>query len=189
MDYAQAFQKAQRIQSDLSPFCERIEIAGSVRRGKQTNIKDIEIVCVPKTMTTLDMFGSVTGDVSMLENSINDILKAWRAMTTKNGEKYKAIIFPDATKLDLFIVTRATWGYQFAIRTGPAEYSHWLVTPRRFGGALPSHLKIKDARVYHREKVLDTSEEGYFFRALQISPIPLPGERVVPSNFNPKRQP
>ena len=41
----------------LEPFCEKINIAGSVRRKKQ-EVKDIEIVCVPKLETQYDMFGT-----------------------------------------------------------------------------------------------------------------------------------
>ena len=52
---------AQKIAVDicykLQPFCEKINIAGSVRR-KKPEVKDIEIVCVPKQETQYDMFGT-----------------------------------------------------------------------------------------------------------------------------------
>jgi DNA polymerase/3'-5' exonuclease PolX len=32
---------------EISPFCKRVEIAGSVRRQKEYHIKDIEIVIIP----------------------------------------------------------------------------------------------------------------------------------------------
>jgi len=179
MEYQEALSKALKIQSEISPLCERAEIAGSVRREKPTDIKDIELVVIPKLTTTTDMFGSPSGIESQLESGLAYLMGFWRATSVKWGEKYKQIIFPDATKLDLFIVTAETWGYQFAIRTGPADYSHWLVTPRRHGGALPSYLKVKDARVWNGEKALDTSTEEKFFLALDISTVPHPSERVA----------
>jgi hypothetical protein len=40
--------------------------------------------------------------------------------------------------IDLFIVLPpAQFGAFFAIRTGTAEFSQWLVTPREKGGAIP----------------------------------------------------
>ncbi|MFH1640834.1 MAG: hypothetical protein ABIA66_02590, partial [Candidatus Omnitrophota bacterium] len=40
----------------LRPYCTRIEIAGSIRRTR-SEVSDIEIVCIPKTMMvpTLDL--------------------------------------------------------------------------------------------------------------------------------------
>lgn len=45
----------------LLPFCDRLNIAGSIRRGKQ-EVHDIEIVCQPKRVKvgTLDLFGQDT---------------------------------------------------------------------------------------------------------------------------------
>ncbi len=185
MNLEEAQALANRIHADLAPFCNRIEIAGSVRRRKPEGIKDVEIVCIPKTQPVTDMFGTQTGTVSLLENALPTLYRIWNAWTIKNGEKYKQILFPGGAKLDLFIVTPETWGYQFAIRTGPADYSHWLVTPRRYGGALPGYLTVKDARLWNGSKPLDTSEEEYFFDNLDIDPIPAPWERKAPENFQP----
>jgi len=68
MYYQEAKELADRRQADLAPYCDRIEIAGSVRRLKQTDIKDVEIVCVAKTEAIKDMFGIETGKVSLIEN-------------------------------------------------------------------------------------------------------------------------
>lgn len=170
MNLQEAQTLANRIHADLARFCERIEIAGSVRRRKPDDIKDVEIVCIPKTQPITDMFGMETGTFSLLESALPDLYRIWNAWTIKAGEKYKQILFPGGGKLDLFIVTPETWGYQFAIRTGPADYSHWLVTPRRYGGGLPSYLTVKDARLWNGSKPLNTSEEEYFFDNLDIDP-------------------
>jgi DNA polymerase/3'-5' exonuclease PolX len=46
----------------LSPVCERIEVAGSVRREKAF-VGDIEILCAPRVRheTQMDLFGQATG--------------------------------------------------------------------------------------------------------------------------------
>lgn len=50
LDYAK--QIAEALIEELRPYCERISIAGSIRRGKQ-EVKDIEIVAVPKPNRTV----------------------------------------------------------------------------------------------------------------------------------------
>lgn len=43
-----AFSLAERIKSELSPFCDQVEIAGSIRRAR-AEVNDIDLVCLPKT--------------------------------------------------------------------------------------------------------------------------------------------
>lgn len=45
MKLEQALPIAERIKSELAPYCSRIEIAGSIRRERQI-VNDIEIVCI-----------------------------------------------------------------------------------------------------------------------------------------------
>jgi DNA polymerase/3'-5' exonuclease PolX len=178
MDYQEALTKALKYKAALSPFCEVIEIAGSVRRKKSTDIKDVELVCIPKLKPILDMFNLDNGAESLLETNLPEILASWNAWPIKNGEKYKQVLFSDGTKLDLFIVTPETWGVQFAIRTGPADYSQWLVTKRNGGGALPSFAQVKHGRVWVHGEAIQTPREIDFFNFLQI-PMPEPENRVI----------
>lgn len=47
MQFAKSVKLAIEIQDLMRPYCERIEIAGSIRR-ECSEVKDIEIVCIPK---------------------------------------------------------------------------------------------------------------------------------------------
>jgi hypothetical protein len=114
----------------LSPACERIEIAGSIRRGKQEP-KDIELVCIPQIYASKDLFGVDGTQVNLLETLIGGLFrgKAYLA-AIKNGPRYKQLALIEGIHLDLFIVLPpAQWGVQFLIRTGPADFSHWCVSP------------------------------------------------------------
>ena len=181
MDYQEAKELADRRQADLAPYCERIEIAGSVRRLKQTDIKDVEIVCVAKTEAIKDMFGIETGKVSLIENIFPELLKSWSAITLRNGTKWKTCVFPGGGKLDLFIVTTDTWGTNLAIKTGPADYSKWLVTKKREGGAFPSHANFSGNggfEIVVHGKVMPMQEEIDFFNFLGI-PMLEPKDRKI----------
>ena len=109
----------------LEPFCEKINIAGSVRRKKQ-EVKDIEIVCVPKLETQYDMFGTPfssgrnTGfrDVVL---SLGEIIKGGA-----NG-KYMQIKLTQGINLDLFMPDDFDYYRQYAIRTGSADYAAKII--------------------------------------------------------------
>jgi DNA polymerase/3'-5' exonuclease PolX len=164
--YQVARDLAERIAKELSPVCQRIEIAGSVRREKKL-IGDIEIVCIARQQ--LDLFGDPNGSLLAphLEFLATDghIIKG-----DKWGEKYKKLHVPAMPELgiDLFITTPDEWGYTYTIRTGCAEFSHLLVTPRQQGGYLPGHLRVGGCRIWEGSKVLPTPEESEFFAALGL---------------------
>lgn len=163
---------AKGLKQYLSPHCERVEIAGSCRRHKP-DVKDIEIVAMPKPGR--DIFGAPTPPDSGL---ITHALSQYPGLTrVKNGDRYKKYELAAGISLDLFIVLPpAQWGVIFAIRTGPAEYSRWLVTPRHLGGALPSAYHVRDGVVWQAQIPFSTPEESDFFELLGL-PFPDPGER------------
>lgn len=133
-----AYAVAARIVERMRPACERIQIAGSIRRCKPL-VKDIEIVVIPSREVMLFdscLLGMMQGTVPMLKPGRCD------------GEKYKQFMAADLDfrplcNLDLFIVTPETWAIQLAIRTGPASYSKRLVTEQRFGGLLKDGYYIE----------------------------------------------
>ena len=65
----------------------------------------------------------------------------------------------------------------FALRTGSAEFSHRLVTPQEYGGAMPTCMSCRDGRLWtvphaeaqkDEETALDTPEELDVFAALNL---------------------
>lgn len=105
--------------SQLTPFCDRIEIAGSIRR-ERPYVKDIEILCIPKIYF-------VHGKNHDHYPGFIEIVDSWEKVkgNATNG-KYMQRILPEGIKLDLFTARVDNWGLQMAIRTGSAEYSKYL---------------------------------------------------------------
>lgn len=167
---------AQKWVERIRPYCQRVEIAGSLRRGKP-EVKDIEIVAEPKINQAVDLFGQPVGQTSQLDVYLSGLTGV---RFVKAGPKYKQIALPEGIKLDLFVVTPpAQWGVIMAIRTGPADYSRWLVTQRRYNGPLPSNLRVKDGAVWNGTKIVPTPEESDFFAILGLANDP-PELRQVP---------
>lgn len=163
---AQAQVLADKIIKELAPVCERVQVAGSVRRQK-AEIGDIEIVAIARHQ--LDLFG--TPGASLLEPELETLAARGRIIKgDKWGPKYKKFHIPARRDLavDLFITTPEEWGYTFTIRTGSAEFSHRLVTPKQQGGFLPGDLWVGSCRLWRDGKALDTPEEKDFLEALGI---------------------
>ena len=161
---------ALRIVSSLKPWCERIEVAGSIRR-KCPDVGDIEIVCVPKMVEAApaSMFEppekvcAVNVEIDYL---LSSGLLAPHPVDPKNGQRYKKLWIPHAEiQLDLFIVRPpAEWGPILTIRTGPAAYSQALVT-----GLHPRGLRCEGGRVLDRNDDLVTCpEERDFLRVCGV---------------------
>jgi DNA polymerase/3'-5' exonuclease PolX len=121
--------KARLIAEDLvkllQPFCIRIDIAGSVRRGGKREVKDIEIVCAPQLIwVSTDLFGTDGKYVPIA--AFADALQsvATRILKGKVTGRMLQLALPGEIKVDLFMPQPHDYYRQLAIRTGPAEYSH-----------------------------------------------------------------
>lgn len=184
MKYELAYPLARDIANDLAPACERIEIAGGLRRRKP-DVHDLELVAIPKILQTPvpNLFGTDHIDYNPLDDYLADLVELGRlAPATKNGPRYKQFkVLPSGIYLDLFIVLPPSqWGVIHALRTGPAHYSHWLVSRKEIGGALPNHLKVKDGAVWpmYGGQVIESPTEESFFEVLGI-PMPDPADRMT----------
>jgi DNA polymerase/3'-5' exonuclease PolX len=158
MIHADALKVAQELVERLRPACERIEIAGSIRRLKE-NVKDIELLVIPD-LTPVPRprleFGKPIPRFfnTSLDKMIAEMSQARLIDLEKDGERLKrfALLEP-GIHVDLFIVLPpATWGVLQVIRTGPADFSHWAVTRRKRGGALPNGHRVQDGAVWKGEK-------------------------------------
>jgi DNA polymerase/3'-5' exonuclease PolX len=162
--YAEVMEIAQRLVLAIAPYCEREPvIAGSLRRKKEM-VGDIEIVAVPKLHK--DLFGVpvLTGG-----SEVDVWMNSQGIWPTASGPKMKQFYW-GGMKVDLFLQPDpATWGVNLMIRTGSAEFSHWMVTPQGQGGACPDALSFKDARIWRNGKALLTPEEEDVFHILGLA--------------------
>lgn len=122
----------------LAPACERIEIAGSLRRRAE-RVSDIEIVALPKARR-VGLFGDDTE--CELTLAVAALVKTgmlrWRTEThpalPKDWRTPRRVwsLVAEGFPLDLFAVRKpAQYGAILAIRTGPADFSRRLVTDCR----------------------------------------------------------
>lgn len=105
----------------LQPYCDHLNIAGSIRRKKK-EVKDIEIICVPKNETVKDMFGGNSGEI--ISPGFVNIVNQFGVIIKGNAfGKMMQIELPENIMLDLFITKEFDYYQQYAIRTGSADYA------------------------------------------------------------------
>lgn len=126
---AAAMVVAERLFSLLLPACERVAIAGSLRRGKP-DVGDVEMLFIPRVESRAnpaDLFAEM--QVDLAEGVIEEWLSA--GVLTKRlsvdgraswGRKNKlAVHVETGIPVDLFAATRENWWNYLVCRTGPAE--------------------------------------------------------------------
>lgn len=177
--HATALRAAEDLRALLLDGCERIEIAGSIRRGA-LDVKDIELVTEAKFRP--DLFGGVGDDMlnEVIRLRVREKRLQWRGRgggavsepENLEGRRYYALIF-QGIPVDLFHVRPpAQWGAILAIRTGPADYARNLVTRARERG-----FKCEDGRLLYCEgssagEVRATPTEQEFIEACGYRYLP-----------------
>jgi DNA polymerase/3'-5' exonuclease PolX len=165
---ADAREAAARMMMRLQSFCERIEIVGSVRRGKPL-VGDVELLFIPKIEERkVDMF--ITRPFDLAHEAINAMIPEYLTKR-KNveghfagwGDKNKlAVIVENGMPIDLFSTTTANWFVSLVVRTGGKENNLKLTTgANRLGRTLNAYgCGVTDRRT--GEVIPATSEEHVF---------------------------
>lgn len=190
--YAEALRRALTLTGALDSACERLEVAGSLRREKP-EVHDIELVAMTRLEERPgDDLWSTDATHDLLEERIAELLAARflearqvannRAdgsvdVTTKLGPAFKALVYR-GIPVDLFVVRPpASWGCIYALRTGPGDWNTKLVTDCKAIGRRVAGGQVE--RWSYRGWVpVPTPEEADFFRELG-QPWVEPPERHV----------
>lgn len=158
-----ALHAAERLVEALRPGCERIEVAGSIRREKPL-VKDIELVVIPKMeVVSRDIFGSVRSTRSRLDPLLEELGLEPRIRSDGSfqglGDKAKFYHEPIwRIPVDLFVTTPEQWGVIFTLRTGSAEFNKRLIERLKQLG-----LEMRGGRILRDGVPLDAPEERDVF--------------------------
>ena len=150
--HATAYKIALEVIEQLKPYCERIEIAGSLRR-KKADIGDIEIVAIPKPYST-----------GLLESGFATVVNKWEKVKGELPCKYTQRILPEGIKLDLFIAEEGNWGSILATRTGSADYSYKVLA----NGWVRQGFKSDGGYLFRDGEKYEVKEEKDLFRLIGI---------------------
>lgn len=165
---------AEGLKTDLGPLAMRLEIAGSIRRGKD-QVHDIELCALVEPAPALFHLAQDAPDLHL-----RDALVARAQVVVKSGSKYTQVILDDpaagGVAVDLFqTVAPHQWGMMYFIRTGSADFvkralGHWK-TLSNGGYCAANQLRFPDGTLQQ------TPEEADVFAALHC-PFVDPERRI-----------
>ena len=192
--YAKAASIAEAYREMMLPYCDRVSVAGSIRRGKP-EVKDIELVCAPKLVAGVDpekLFGegfrnllyewAVDSGIVWIKPGTDEITewplkpdaRYWRGVITAGQ---------DAVKLDVFLTTVENFGTTLLIRTGSAQFNQALMSHARM-----VHRPCRDNHFHHAGEPIEFEEEYDVMDFLGLEYVE-PNLRVDGSVLRSNRQP
>jgi DNA polymerase/3'-5' exonuclease PolX len=118
MRHAEALIFAEDALNALQLYCDRILIAGSIRR-QRPEVKDCELVAIPKHFP-----GGLFGDVPDIDPGCVAAVNQCPKVLGEPTGRYMQRLLSGDFKLDLFLADAENWGPILAMRTGSALFSH-----------------------------------------------------------------
>ena len=162
MNLLLAAQFAVELVSKLRPYCDRIEIVGSIRRGRVW-VNDIDILAIPNEDKIL------AGGYFNVQHLIASIF----GDQPHGGHSYLSCSY-HRVPVDIYLATPASWGTLLLIRTGSKEHNIKLCTLARDKG-WQLHASGQGLFDGSNRRIAGDTEEG-IFKALGLPFIPT-GER------------
>jgi DNA polymerase/3'-5' exonuclease PolX len=176
---AQSF--ADEIVGLLEPGCERLEVAGSIRRGAGV-VGDIEIVAMPKIVVERDpsvLWADSTMERDLLVECIDHAVSVGRLAREAGAGRYEKLRHVESgLQVDVFVVRPpAEWGVILLLRTGPARFSQEFVTEVRARGMHVAKGALHEGPGHDdpgkcRCPVIATPEESDVFREVDMAEVP-----------------
>lgn len=173
MELSHAKRFADRIVAELSPHCDRIEIAGSVRR-RRPYVNDIDIVCIPKGVEGRDRLIERCRQRGHLLKNGGQYVELMYMIIARgaNTEIHLDLWFAHAGQGDLFSRQPSNWGMLLLARTGSKEHNIMLAGMAKSKGLVFSpHEGLKRG-----EAIIASETEEAIFRTLGLPYVP-PEER------------
>ena len=122
--HVEARKVAYDIMVRLTPYSEKILIAGSIRRERE-DVGDIELLIVPKFRVAFDMFMEPRDPVDTSDERLANLVKdgvlkrrgAWGHLNKFFTHVLSGI------PVDIFVGTIENWGRDLMVRTGSADFN------------------------------------------------------------------
>lgn len=168
--FEQADAAAKNICALLNECCDRIDIAGSIRRKRRV-IHDVDLIAIPRSTRSAPttLFGD-TVEVSLLAELITRMSQQGMVKIIKRGEKYQRLEFTNLQiPVDLYLASEATWSTLLLIRTGSKEHNIYLCSRAR---DLGMQLKADGSGLLKNGRPFANDSEESIFRALDLDFVP-----------------
>jgi len=176
MPYRDALNIALKYWKEFIPLCEKVKVAGSLRRGKP-EVKDIEIVCLPKKIWLPDPELTTLFESVLKQYPTPEFVTYVDTMKRTKGNaygKYTQIVLPENIKLDLFIANENNFGLTMLLRTGSDKYNIRIMEELHMRG-----FECEGGYLYYKNSdiMIPVAEEEDFYKVTGIK-YTKPTERI-----------
>lgn len=160
MNFSTADRYAVKIAGNLEPFCERIQIAGSIRRHRP-EIGDIDLVVIPKNLNDL---------IARCRTSCTAIAEGQVNLSYETPMKIRLDIYvAQPGHRELYDVTASNWGSLLLCRTGSKEHNQRLCeVAAKKGMKWKPYVGLMDSQ----NLVIASETEEEIFQALGLDFVP-----------------
>ena len=160
LDLREAQEIADQVKVAVAAHCDKIEVAGSIRR-QRAKVHDIDFVVVAKSDAEWQKIG--------------EKLKHLKAKPSCQGNSVIKALLPcqkGLFQVDFYRAKPSTFGIHLLVRTGSAEHNMWLA-----GYAISKGIRLKYSEGLIKDGAIVAGEdEKGVFAALGL-PCPSPSER------------
>ena len=153
---AEARAIAEEIVEELKPYCEKIEIVGSIRRNKE-EVSDIDLIMIPKKYES-GLFS--TGIATVL-----DKFEKGKGELEYGRTRNVIRIHPIGIKIDCYFCEPENYGLIKAIRTGSGNFNRAVLIP----AINRSGHKCIDGYLTYESETVEVREETDLFRLIGLS--------------------
>ena len=115
---------AENLKSLLAPVCEKIEVAGSIRRRKP-QVGDIELLVIPRYVARVDQLDREIGAL-MIQGILGFRLN--KRGSRIYGPKNKLLVHINGIGVDIFSTDEQCWPVALVVRTGGKETNMRIAT-------------------------------------------------------------
>ena len=158
MELEKAKKIARELVVMLAPVCERIEIAGSIRRRKP-EVGDIELLVIPKYDGMVDQLDRELGGL-MLQQILGHRRNKLGNITY--GPQNKLLFHkPSGIGVDIFSTTVACWPVALVVRTG-GKSTNQEISTRAIERGMRFHAYGPGFTRADNTELVCSSEEGVF---------------------------
>lgn len=170
MKLADAQKVAEGVALLFAPFCERIEIAGSVRRLRP-ECGDIDLVAIPKFREHRDLLGNVERRENLLRSNLVQYVRDnrktahWASGKEPQEDGKNFTILGRRAQVDIFCATPATFATVLLTRTGSKEHNVWISERAR---ARRAAFKASEGLWLHDRGLIHPQTEHEFYSLLGL---------------------
>lgn len=169
MKLERAIRIAHKIAAALQPLCERLEIAGSVRRAR-TVVNDVDLVLLPRPGQTDAIKARCRERCTPVTDGAQNSI--FRMQLPDLTQLQLDLFFARPASADLLERVHGNFGSILLCRTGSKEHNIWLVEhAKRIGLEWAPYRGVLDAA----GRVIASETEVDIFNALDLQFIPPEG--------------